>query len=751
VHRRGRLNLLPLAAAAYGLGCAIVLSTLTIAQPHPGQLPGAMLQRGLDARIPMRMMLLAIAGPFLAALLLAPLLKRFEGAQPWARIAAAISLTTGLWIAVIDPSNVLAALFVPLVLTAASFLARSIDARFTRRDLILVPSAITLFASLSVLPPSIAAPLAAPIAMAIVVAIRLAVRSPRPFLLAPAALLLNVHAWFPDAAGYLAAAIVVTSPFLLKRAPRGLLVHVSYPLFALALIASMSVLSAERAPRLDIFEDGHWLMPANEMLHGATPYRDTVPGHGFVNDGLLEYLVMRLGAENAGSVLFVRHSLAMLLAPALYAVALALTASGEVAMLTVVAAAAMMLTGTSIPGAVSVLESNAPIRTLPALFALAYCIAAVRRRDPRPFILAGALAVLATLTSVDFGAYAFLVIAVAIVRFGPNRKRATLSLAGGAAAFAALCAVPMLITGCLLPFLRVTLFEISKLTEPYALQFFYWPPQHEALVGLPDFLAALFIPRVSWIVIWGLIAIGTAAAFAAIRPPHRLADPMIVAGSWVVFEAISFGERAHAIFMPVAMALIVASIYAVRWNRTLFAAAVIVLAVMCTPTQMLLRYSSRLRSHGPITPELLRYDALPRARGAWIDRRNVQRLALLQFVASRTLGPGDTFFDFANMPGLHYLLDRRNPIRHPEAPFYETEALQHEVIDAIDRNPRVKLALVQFTNRDDVWIDGVPNAVRAPLVAAYLRDHFRPFVARDGVEIWLRNGDRVPGAEVPTQ
>jgi hypothetical protein len=731
---RGRLTPLPLAAAAYGLGCAIVLSTLTIAQPHPGQLPGAMLQRGLDARIPMRMMLLAIAGPVVAALLLAPLLKRFDDGKPWARIACALSLGTGLWIAVIDPSNVLAALFLPLVLAAGSFLARSIDARFTRRDLILIPSAITLFASLSILPPSIAAPLAA----AVVVAIRLMVRSPRPFLLAPAALLLNVHAWFPDGFGSLAAAIVVITPFLVKRAPRKLLVHVSYPLFALALMASMSVLSAERAPRLDIFEDGHWLMPANEMLHGATPYRDTVPGHGFLNDGLLESVVIRLGAENAGSVLFVRHSLAMLLAPALYAVALALTASGEVAMLTVVAAAAMLLTGTSIPGAVSVLESNAPLRTLPSLFALACCIAAVRRRDPRPFVLAGALAVLGTLTSVDFGAYAFLVIAVAIIRFGPNRKRAALNAAGGAAAFAAVCGVAMLATGSLLPFLRVTLFEIPKLTEPYALQFFYWPPQHDAIIGIPDFLAGLFMPRVSWIVVWALVAIGTAAAVAATRPPHRLADPMIVAGSWVVLEAISFGERAHAIFMPVALAVIVATIYAVRRNRTLFAAAVLALAVMCTPTQMLLRYGARLRSHGPLTPELVRYDTLPRARGAWIDSRNVQRLALLQLVAARTLGPDDTFFDFANMPGLHYLLDRRNPIRHPEAPFYETEELQREVISAIDRNPRVKLALVQFTNRDDVWIDGVPNAVRAPLVAAYVHEHFRPLLARDGVEIWLR-------------
>src|SRR5882724_4595544 len=124
---------LSLAAAAWGLGCAITLATLTIGPPHPGQLPGALLLHGLDARTPMRMMLLAILGPFAGALLLTPLLRRLTG---WSRAAAAIALAGGLWMATVEPANVPAVIFIPLLLTGAAFLARDAHPRFTRRDLI---------------------------------------------------------------------------------------------------------------------------------------------------------------------------------------------------------------------------------------------------------------------------------------------------------------------------------------------------------------------------------------------------------------------------------------------------------------------------------------------------------------------------------------------------------------------------------------------------------------------------------------
>jgi hypothetical protein len=211
--------------------------------------------------------------------------------------------------------------------------------------------------------------------------------------------------------------------------------------------------------------------------------------------------------------------------------------------------------------------------------------------------------------------------------------------------------------------------------------------------------------------------------------PHT--DAAIVAGCWVVLCAISFAERAHVVFVPVAMAIIVAGIYALRRNRTAFAIAIVALATACTPTQFLIRAHQRLTSHGPLDPALVRYD------GTWMDGRNARRMAIVASVVNQ-LPPTDTFFDFANMPGLYFVLNRHCPIRMYEVPFYETEELQRETIARLQSDPHVKLALMQFTNRDDVWIDNVPNPVRAPLVFAWLRANFRPLLARDGVAIWIR-------------
>lgn len=689
--------LLPLAAAAWGLGCAVALATLTIGPPHPGQLPGGLLLHSLDARTPMRMMLLAMAGPFAGAFLFTPLLRRLTG---WSCVAAAAALASGLWMATVEPGNVLAIVFLPIVFTAAAFLARGAHPRFTRRDLILVPLALTLFALLP-LPVVVAAPLSA----AIVIALRIA----------------------------LAARI----ERLLIRHRRSV-VYLLYPLFCLALAYGLSFQRAEGAPRLDIFEDGHWLMPADAMMRGETPYRDVVPGHGFISDGLLEYTVMRLGAKSAGSVLAVRQWLGLLNAPLLYAVALALTGSAEAALLAVIAVASMLLTGTTYPVALSVLDTMPQVRAHAALAALACCLVSLRRRDPRPLAAAGALSVLAGLTSVDYGAYAAVIIVVTILRFGRDRVHALAYAGSGAAALGFLTALAMAIAGCLGAFLRVTFLEIPRLTEAYALQFFWWPQQYAEILGVPDALAGLFLSRVVWVVVWVAIAIGTAAAMAVTRPPHRSADRMIVAGAWVVFAAMAFAERAHVNFMPIALVLLVGAIYLLRRNRTAFAIASVTLAVACTPTPFLVRAHDRVRSHGSLDPWLVRYEALPRAHGAWIDRRNAQRLALLQSVTSKTLSPGDTFLDFANMPGLYYLLDRRCPIRFYEVVFYEDEALQREVIAALEHDVHVRLAVMQFTNRDDAWIDNVPNSVRAPLVYAWLQAHFQPLVAQDGVVIWIR-------------
>ena len=67
----------------------------------------------------------------------------------------------------------------------------------------------------------------------------------------------------------------------------------------------------------------------------------------------------------------------------------------------------------------------------------------------------------------------------------------------------------------------------------------------------------------------------------------------------------------------------------------------------------------------------------------------------------------------------------------------EADDAQREIIATLDRDPTVRAALIDFPD----WfsaIDGVPNRTRAPLLWAYLQQHFAPAYDQQGVVFWLR-------------
>jgi hypothetical protein len=702
VSRRRAAAAFTLAGAAWGLGCGVALATLWFAPPHTGQLPGALLLYGVDAHAPLRMMLTVMLAP-LAGAAVGRALARWQ--QP-AMIAA---LLAGLWLAIVDPFDVVAVLFVPIVLIAAIWLLRRgappssaagtaastppRDRRrdgaepagrtpaLQRRDVALVPAALVVFALLAPLMPW---PVAAVAAAAIVIAVRIA----------------------------------FSKPWMSRRT----LALVAYPLFAFALGLHV------RQPRLNLFEDGHSLTPANEMMRGERPYRDIVPVHGLIADGLLDATAMALGARDAGAVLRFRIPFAALLPLAVYAVALAATGSAEAAILALLAAACLTITGTPWSVPVTALESLPPIRAVPSLFSLALAASAVRRRAPRALGWAGVVAVLACFTSIEFGIYAFAGLLAASIRLRDWKR----PLAGTAAA-GIMAAIALAIAGALPAFVRVMLFEIPPLTDAYSVAVFAFPPAFASMRGLPDILAGLFVQRTVWIVAWGAIAIGTSAALVSSRR-SRIIDPLVPVGAWVMAAALSFAERTNVYFMPAAIVIAVAIIAALRRHRLVF---VIALIAIVAPSQQLGRLAAALRA--PATPPgYVAYDALPRARGVWVERANAETLDAAQAFIARALRPGETFFDFANMPALYYFFDLRCPIRQYETPLYESERLQREVIARLERDRSVRAALMQYPNQGVTSIDGVPNAVRAPLVFAWLRQHFVPAYQSRGVVFWVR-------------
>jgi hypothetical protein len=115
--------------------------------------------------------------------------------------------------------------------------------------------------------------------------------------------------------------------------------------------------------------------------------------------------------------------------------------------------------------------------------------------------------------------------------------------------------------------------------------------------------------------------------------------------------------------------------------------------------------------------------------------REANELASVKKYVGLTLQPDETFFDFTNRAIFFYLLDRDNPIRHVEVAYYESEEQQRAVIAAIERNPKIRAALVP---PGGILVDGVPHEVRAPLVWQYLQEHFYPDFEEGTVVFWRR-------------
>jgi hypothetical protein len=160
--------------------------------------------------------------------------------------------------------------------------------------------------------------------------------------------------------------------------------------------------------------------------------------------------------------------------------------------------------------------------------------------------------------------------------------------------------------------------------------------------------------------------------------------------------------------------------------------------VLLQPTTHLGIVSWLRHARGPVDPGVRELNDPPRARGALFENNDAVLITSAQKYISTHLNPEETFFDFTNRGLLYYLTDRDCPIRQLEVAFYEPDVRQREVIAAIERNPRIRAALVPPTEGDDTGVDGVGNPTRAALVWRYLQDHFEPDFQEGKVVFWKR-------------
>ena len=511
-------------------------------------------------------------------------------------------------------------------------------------------------------------------------------------------------------------------PFI-ARVARALTLAVLIP----GSVAALAAAACMRTPRVaDIFEDGHALLPASEYLRGELPYRDIVPGHGLVSDGLLAAAQLRVfGADYAGLKRGEKIS-GLFFWPAFYALGLGATGSPALAL------AGLLLTFLFAP------QYQLP-RVIASLWTVAIALYASRTRKPAAWLACGIALPLCVCVAVEFAVYAAGGVAVALWVARGRRRDHLRRVVRGALVSGGAIALVFAAYGLLGAFVRTTFVFVPALLPVYALGFEHVVPARVAaglMAGLRDETVLFYAFVTASVVLLG----AWLPRAPRVGPRARSVLPI---SAWAVLAMLSVLERRHtgygALVVPVGLLLMTRWLRGWRgWAspRSLAAGAALGFFILQRhPVVLLLSVAGVVANPLPPTGAVALSEP-PRARGGLFLPGDAALVAATSEMMRRAgLRRDDTWLDFASMPGLYYLFDRDCPIRYYEVGFYETEDAQRDVIAAVERNPRVRVALM---SAHAGVIDGLPNAVRAPRVAEFIRERFRPFFREGDVEFWLR-------------
>ena len=501
-----------------------------------------------------------------------------------------------------------------------------------------------------------------------------------------------------------------------------------------------------RAPTVgDVFEDGHALLPASEYLRGERPYRDIVPGHGLLSDGLLQAAQLELFGDDYRGLKRGTKILGAFFLPAAYALGWA--ASGSPA----VGFAGLLLT-------LLILPNYLFVRALLSIWTLAVAIYASRTKKPGAWLACGAALPIGLCVAVDFTAYAAAGVAVALYVARGNRFAHLRRLLIGAGVSGGAIALALLAYGIFDDFAQTTFVFVPSLLPVYALGF----PPLEVDKNDPGPYAWL---RNQTALAYLLLAISAVVSGALLPRAPRVgvrARGLLPVLAWFGCGMLSVIERHHVTYSLLVAPVCLLLLY--RWARGgkpwtsvgALASALLLGAVIVGRRPVAFVSAAAGAITRPWTPPGARAvkgegEGLSRARGAVFPAPDAALIdATSEMIRRVNLRDGETWLDFANAPGLYYLFDRDCPIRYYEVPFYETDKAQREVIAALAANPRVRVVLVS-SGLLAQEIDHISNDERAPRVAAFLREHFRPFWSDGPVEFWIRKDDPLvsAGAERP--
>lgn len=513
-----------------------------------------------------------------------------------------------------------------------------------------------------------------------------------------------------------------------------------------ALIYGVSYAStAELSQWVDLFHRGESIGPASDYLRGKVPYRDVFALHGMLEDGLLDAWLMQFFGRSLDVAVTRTVVLGAFLAVSLWYLGIAVFRSIPLALLVV----AM--------GALTTAENN---RTFFQVAAAALFWAGAKGRRPFVIAISGAVAAVALFFSFDIGLYtiagalgAAILLAVAQRRVpwdGVRPMAIAIAFAGGFAAGALPFVLYLVSRGAWGAFLDVTFVAIPSIIDAV------WS------IPFPDLLSTfrsnLNIHALADFIVWEKFHLIVSPLTIAIAVIHLMAR----------WTARRMDDLDHALLVLTVFAAIAqrSALGRAEFRHQYFAAfligpvLVILLLLLCRRLGGIWReggYGERAFVSAIVgvfaaiaaalfwVPDLLnwRIDDLVRYESR-VSRRlrdgKAEEVAWRIRAVSNEIraltGPRDTIFDFSNQPAFYFFADRANPTRFYQVPILSPRRFQAETIAALER-AKPKVVLRTSPEGFDAF-DGVPNALRAQAVAAYIDDNYRFHRIVRGVEIWTR-------------
>lgn len=574
----------------------------------------------------------------------------------------------------------------------------------------------------------------------------------------------------------------------LRRAATGVILFAGVPVVA-CLVQARSGAGGD----VDLFHEGEFLIPMDEMLRGGVPYRDFYLQHGLFHNALIPWLGAKIFeptlmglrtvqrfteplGSGAACLLVLAACRTRLLAALLLGVLLCgsrLEVPGRAVfgLLSVAVLAAAMAPA----GGCHILDAGRPGRDpFPGLRPALH----LSLRQGWPFPLAGALAMLAFWHSVEVGLYALSTGALFLGAAGGLRRgiaiwrRPLPLLLHGVGA--AVVSIPVLAYlgahGAVADMLRNLWVQCAYQTDTWGLPFRGFFSVFGPLLTDPfrrTWPEALAGSGITWYA--GPLALTLAAALLAFRATgegfwrSRTAPPLLLltlAGSFFFRTALGRSDKHHlhygTLFAVVLAIFLADRLATAAWDRFAAPGASVTgrlagvpwLAAALLPAVPLVWFARPAveqladlgkRWAGPAGQPLgasAPMVSVPRTGAVKVsDRQAAYIRAAVDYLREHSR-PDEAVFDFSSTAGLLFFADRRPATRYFQVCYAALPALQEEVVRDLERQ---RVSLVVFrSGKHDGGFDEVPIERRHPVIAAHLRERYEPADTVGEVVFWRR-------------